>query len=268
MKRIIKKLTNIFSWQREKLAVITAYAEAVQPWWGSFDLAVDQTKFWHIGNIMVCVVRFATQWHIACHNSCAPLQFKTFTLELRDCVQLQPVLADRPIVASLENTLHIPAGGRVSLYVSAPAWVRVIAANPVITIDEIACMELRHTWFGENTIDGGFCYTAKIKIATNISDLPSGADRITIPIVIKNDSPNILDLKKISVPLQFLSVYCDAGNHLWTEQITITQDITNMPAIKISRGIIRMTKGMQLLSKARIKPGVGVKQFLDTLIWK
>ena len=34
-------------------------------WWGSHQVEEGQSKFWRVGNMVVCVDRVANEWHVA-----------------------------------------------------------------------------------------------------------------------------------------------------------------------------------------------------------
>ena len=53
------------------------------------------------------------------------VNFKTFTFHTQPEIELNPVLANRPLASKLEHPLYIPGGEDILLYVSSPVWVRV-----------------------------------------------------------------------------------------------------------------------------------------------
>lgn len=257
-------------------------------WWGSFDIEAGQSRFWKVGNVIICVNRFTNEWHVAsCQtetlesqshdtelsddNLSVPtdeLKFKTYVFNTQAEITLTPILADRPLASRLENTLHIPGGEEILLYVSAPVWVSLKTGQSNITLDEIPTFILSDTWVGRNTMEGELCYAGQTFCSPRLNELPYGPDRIIIPMLIRNNASSILLLDTLSAPLPYLSVYRDPQNYLWTEQLILHRESDATPEIIVDKGPPWIEHDIELLSPARkeLKAGSHLKQFLNLFV--
>jgi hypothetical protein len=254
-------------------------------WWGTYQVEDGQSRFWRIGNVVICVDRVTNEWHIAscpvgkitdlpdtdsgsdeANNFKIPferLNFKTFTFHTQAEIELKPVLANRPLASKLERPLYIPGGEDILLYVSSPVWVRVQTGKSKIILDEVATFVLSDTWFGPNTREGELCYAGHTHCSPHLKDVPSGPDRIISPMLIKNHAKKPLKLENISVPLPFLSVYSDAENFLWTEQLYVYREEDSGPEVEVAKGPPKALDELKLLTRARkdIRSSSSIKRF-------
>lgn len=251
-------------------------------WWGTYQVEEGQSRFWRIGNLIVCVDRVTNEWHIAsCQvgsvtdnpdsiddNFSIPtekLNFKTFTFHTQADIELKPVLANLPLSSKLEHPLHIPGGEDILLYVSSPVWVRVETGKGHTILDEFPTLDLSDTWFGPNTREGELCYAGHTQCSPHLKDIPSGPDRITTPMLIKNHARDTLVLSSVIVPLEYLSVYCDDANFLWTEQLYVYREEDDDPAteVEVAKGAPRALDKIELITTARkdIRQAIGIKRF-------
>jgi len=251
-------------------------------WWGTYQVEAGQSRFWRIGNVIICVDRVTNEWHIAsCQaaendDACNlkipfdKLNFKTFTFHTQAELELKPVLANLSLASKLERTLYIPGGEEILLYVSSPVWVRVQTGKSRIILAEIPTFILSDTWFGPNTCEGELCYAGHTYCSPHLKDIPSGPDRIISPMLIKNAGVTTLKLENISVPLPYLSVYSDAENFLWTEQLYVYREEDSGPEVEIAKGPPKALNEITLLTEARktINNSTGIKQFfISNLSW-
>ncbi len=258
-------------------------------WWGSFQVEEGQSKFWRIGNVIVCVDRFQNEWHVAgCPVSILQgpvdeddskltipfndLNFKTFTFKTEAEINIKPVLPDMPLASKLPQPLYIPAGESILLYVSSPVWIRIETGKTNIILDEIPTFVLSETWISHNnsTIAGEICYSGHTHCSSYLKEIPSGPDRIISPMLIKNDSEETLKLEKISVPLPYLSVYSDAENFLWTEQLYVFKDGNDNPEVEVAKGPPKALDEIYRLTKARkeLPTNTSLRRlFMSNLIW-
>lgn len=259
-------------------------------WWGTFQVEDGQSRFWRIGNVVICVDRVTNEWHIAScpvgkitdlpaedndqnENFTIPfekLNFKTFTFRTQAEIELKPVLANLPLASKLERPLYIPGGEDILLYVSSPVWVRVQTGKAKIILDEVPTFVLSDTWFGPNTREGELCYAGHTHCSPHLKDVPSGPDRIISPMLIKNHAKQPLKLESIIVPLPDLSVYSDADNFLWTEQIYVYKEEDEGPEVEVAKGPPKALEELTLLTDARrdVRNTSGIKRFfVNNLVW-
>lgn len=259
-------------------------------WWGTFQVEDGQSRFWRIGNVVICVDRVTNEWHIAScpvgkitdlptddneqsDNFTIPfekLNFKTFTFHTQGEIELKPVLANLPLASKLERPLYIPGGEDILLYVSSPVWVRVQTGKARIILDEVPTFVLSDTWFGPNTREGELCYAGHTHCSPHLKDVPSGPDRIISPMLIKNHAKQPLKLESIIVPLPDLSVYSDADNFLWTEQIYVYKEEDEGPEVEVAKGPPKALEELTLLTDPRrdIRNASSIKRFfVNNLVW-
>jgi len=281
----ITKLKDAFRPKRPKYSHIQTFGEIGQktkPWWGTFTVEEGQSRFWRVGSVIIFVDRFTNEWHIASApvekssddlNEEAELDlekhkfnFKTFTFKTQAELSINPILADRPLASKLEQTLYIPGGEEILLYVSSPVWVRVATSNSKVTLAEVPTVMLSDTWFGKTTTSEGIlCYAAQTYCSSHLKDIPSGPDRIVSPMFIKNETRSILQLEKVSVPLPYLSVYADSQNFLWTEQLNVHRTGEEQhPHVHVEKGPPRAIEDIHRLTQARkdLHAASGLKKLL------
>jgi hypothetical protein len=198
------------------------------------------------------------------------LNFKTFTFRTQAEISLKPVLPDRSLASKLEQPLYIPANEDILLYVSSPVWVRIDTGKSKIVLDEIPTFGLSDTWIGNNTLEGEICYSGHTHCSPHLKDVPSGPDRIISPMLIKNQATTPLLLERVNVPLPYLSVYSDAENFLWTEQLYVYRDSDEGPEVEIAKGPPKALDEIYRLTPARKELNVHSsirRLFVTNFIW-
>lgn len=288
MPKWIEKFKSYFRRREGRLRSLQTFrefAEPVKPWWGTFHVEEGQTRFWRVGNMVVCVDRFTNEWHIA---SCpisqvqqpeeestedttfqVPIEelvFKTFTFKTQAEITLTPVLPNRSLASKLERPFFIPGGEEIILYVSSPVWIRVSTGTTNIILDEIPTFFLSDTWFGENFIEGELCYAGHTYCSTHLREIPSGPDRIISPMLIRNDSSLMLPIEKISVPLPNLSVYSDEQNYLWTEQLTVHREGDDHPKVRVKKGPPKAIASLERRSPPRADYTPGIRRLFTDIM--
>lgn len=296
----LKNLKSIFSTRQPVIETETDELQSFSDigitsrrWWGSYQVEDGQSRFWRVGNVVICVDRVTNEWHIAScpvgnidglpdqdqeqenldsnfHIPFDKLNFKTFTFHTQAEIELTPVLPDLPLASKLERPLYIPGGEDILLYVSSPVWVRVQTGTSKIILVEIPTFVLSDTWFGPNTREGELCYAGYTHCSPHLKDVPSGPDRIISPMLIKNHAREPLKLENISVPLPYLSVYSDADNFLWTEQLYVYREDDISPEVEVAKGPPKALEELKLLTRARkdIQNASSIKRFfMNNLVW-
>ena len=287
------KFKSLFQSKQRTINTLQTFREfgkTSRRWWGSYEIEAGQSRFWRVGNIVICVDRFSNEWYIASSqvdsledlpeadkDSAATklniphdkLNFKTFTFRTQAQLSLTPVLPDRPLASTLERPLYIPGDEEILLYVSSPVWVRVETGNANIILDEIPTFILSDTWLSTNTIEGQLCYAGYTHCSAHLKTLPSGPDRIISPLFIRNYSKKLLLLTKLTVPLPYLSVYSDADNFLWTEQLYLYREGDHHPEVEVAKGPPKALAEITCLSPARkeLIATSGLKKFFNSLVW-
>ncbi len=278
-----KRNKNLMAIQPPNLpAVRECGDEECQPWWGTFEIEEEQSRFWKIAHHVICLDRYNHEWHIAHYIdnetdhgnqlvtenqfSKEKLKFKTFaSYSMHKSIILKPSLPNRPLLCQLERSLYIPAGEEIVLYISIPAWITVKIGKHNIILDEIPSHQLSDTWHGKNTLEGELCYAIRNHCAPRLEDLPHGITQILTPITVINRSKSFLLLKEMRIPLPYLSVYSDQFNYLWTEQINLYFDGHEEPQSTLIKGPHKALKDLNLLTAPRLgtSNGFSFKKLLN-----
>jgi len=219
-------------------------------WWGVLSPALGSSVCWKIGPATFLVRRYEKEWQVCHRSSIWPDDTPSSWAISSDgeanagvCVDgiverhvfshtneellIEPLLADRSVVIKSAVPILIPAGEKVSFYVSTPLWIRVWLRERNHRLLDIAATRLSDTWFGSSTMEGELCYATTISGRLHLDDLPVRVHRAITPVRINNAGEKPLKLEKLSLPVPFLSLF-DTGTHgLWTEEITLHHDERN-----------------------------------------
>lgn len=285
-----KKVTQLLSFRRKTInpKLDDAPDESEDdhtPWWGSFVIEEEQSRFFKIGNIILCLDRYNREWNITSYregegqgqgeiptdllSKTRPKQpYKAFSAQASNTIILKPVLPDRSLLCKLNHPFYIPNGQTLLLYISSPLWIRIDAGNPSILLDEIPTEILADTWFGKNTLEGELCYASENPCSPRLEDLPRGNTRVISPLLIVNRSNETLLLKELRIPLPNLSIYSDAQNHLWTEQLHLYPEEQNDSETTVLKGPPKSLKDIQLVHRARFGYKPGLRNLFSPFMWK
>lgn len=278
----IQHLKRFFPFKRKNTKsmdlIDTSVHEEFLPWWGAFSIEEEQSHFFKIGDIVLCLDRYNHEWRITCYRNMdslpdAPIPkhqkpFRTIAAQASNEILLTPILPNRSLLSHLEQPFYIPHGASMLLYVSSPIEIRIEAGKPPIILDEIPTERLSDTWFGKNTLEGELCYASQTVCTPRLDELPRDVTRVISPVRIINRSKETLIVKELRVPLPFLSIYRDKQNHLWTEQLNIYPEAHEHPETMVVKGPPKILNDLQLLSKARIDIKTGLKGLFNPFIWK
>jgi hypothetical protein len=141
-----------------------------------------------------------------------------------DSIRLEPVLADRSIVIRPRQPIHLPGHEEITLYLSTPVYLRILAGSPPVLLREVPSLILSDTWFGPSTQEGELCYAGRTQARYRIEELPLRPHRAITPLLIRNRADTILPLEKISLPVPMLSLYGAADASLWTQRVTLVRE--------------------------------------------
>ncbi len=260
LKRIFKRKKN----GTKEASEIVSFEEKQEAWWGNFVVEEEQSRFWKINNIVLCLDRYNREWHIANYkdtqliqNTNTPIpkekfRFKTFTSR-KDYneIIIKPTLPDRAILSQLERPIALPAGEEILLFISSPCWIKIEVGNNII-LDEIPSKILSDTWAGKNTLEGELCYASPNHCSPRLEEITMDESRVLTPILIINRSKEYLLLNELRIPLPFLSIYSDPLNYLWTEQVSIYYEGDTHPSSTIVTKPHKLLKALTLITPPRL----------------
>lgn len=271
----------MFSWVKDifksspskAISDITPFEEENTPWWGNVSVKEEQSHFWKIDDLIICLDRYNQEWHIAHYkekNGDAPnahkdapvpkekFKFKTFASKTgSNEIHLKPSLPNRSLMTRIDRERTIAVNEDLILFQSTPVWVKVEVGKPQITLDEIPTKILSDTWSGKNTLEGELCYSSLEQCTPRLLDLKSDVIQVITPVLIMNRSKHPLPIKEVRLPLNHLAVYSDPEHHLWTEQIIFYYEGKNAAESFTIKKLPKSIKEMTLLTPARSKIKLG-----------
>lgn len=203
-------------------------------WWGEFELAEDERRWWMLGPLLLGAERKQREWRFGFEESpngvAATAETNRALDELANAgrfvfanpgaeIRLTPALADRAVVTRPLSPLYIAPGEEATLFVSSPAWVRIEAVTPELELADIPVERPSDTWFGPSTREGELCYATRTNGRLRLEDLPVQPYRVITPLEITNESKSELKLERVSLPVPFLTIYSSDAHDLWTQKV-------------------------------------------------
>lgn len=173
-----------------------------------------------------------------------------------DQILLQPLLADRPVVIRPRQPVFLLSGQTITLYLSTPVWLQIMAGDPPVLLKEMPALPLSDTWFGPNTREGELCYAGRTHARHDPDELPDRPHRAITPLTIHNKAPSPLPLEKISLPVPMLALYGDTGGKLWTQAVTLTREgHSDLASVRIDNKQPEPGQALTRLAAPRQEPG-------------
>ncbi len=221
-------------------------------WWLPQQVACGQTLECLIGPLTVEIHHAAGEWHLGVaqgeesegHGSaCMALRqggvreedYQRFMVtDTGTRLTLSPLLCDRPVVIRPRQSVFLPSGEAVTLYVSTPTTLRVEVGEPAVLLREVPTVTLSDTWFGPSTLEGELCYAGKTQTRRALDEVPHRAHRVITPVRIRNEGDAVLPLEKLSLPVPVLSVFGADDGRLWTQGVSLVRSgVSDMAALVV-----------------------------------
>jgi hypothetical protein len=211
-----------------------------QGWWGTFEVAVRETRRWRIGPSNLWISRGEGEWRIAREDVEDSLESEVDVAvddhePMRDDIQvsryatsnpsnrlvLMPAMANRPVIVKSDRPFFVPRDQEVTLYISVPVWLRIQVGEEGIELDDTPIVRPSDTWFGPNTLSGELCYATRTRARLRLENLPARPHRAIVSATIRNHANSVLHLRRLKIPVGHLSLYASADAFLWTESLTL-----------------------------------------------
>jgi hypothetical protein len=174
-------------------------------------------------------------------------------------IELVPCLADRPIVVSPEDPLILPPREHITLFISTPLWVKVVAGKGDVPLLDQPTHRPTDTWFGPSTMEGELCYATRTSARMNLENIPIRPHRAISTVEIKNEAKSDLSIEKLRIPAQQMSVYATSDGHFWTETVTLDrQDEGETAAVRLGKGPPHQAPAARPVGEPRTKLPRGV----------
>ena len=248
-------------------------------WYGRFELPEDAAGLWQAGPFQLWARRLPHEWVVCTVQGTDGLES---TLDVRvptddpapieglgllrfafeqppEYVNLTPALADRPVVVSPEEPLHLPSGEQITLFISTPVWFQLsIGEGPLPLLDE-PTHRPTDTWFGPSTMRGELCYATRTAARMSLDNVPFRPHRVISVVQIRNSSKTTLTVEKLKIPLPNQSVFGTKDGDLWTETVTLDhQEEGAMAAVRLAKGPPSNAPEASLFSGPRVPMDTGL----------
>ena len=251
-------------------------------WWGEFEFAEDERRWWTLGPLLLGAERKRHEWRIGheefSNGEAAVPETNRAVDELETsgrfvfanpgaAIRLTPALADRPVVTRPLSPVSVPTGESVLLFVSSPAWVRVEAVVPGVELADVPVARPSDTWFGASTREGEICYATRTSGRLRLEDLPVQPYRVITPLEIVNDSSVTLSLERLSLPVPYLTIYWSAPLGLWTQKIKMRcEDEAELVTFRIrQRAPSQISGAEQITSPRKVQDNRVIQRALSSL---
>ena len=111
-----------------------------------------------------------------------------------------------------------------TLFLSAPLWLRVYLDGREVALVDTPIARPSDTWFGPDTMTGELCYALRTSARLHPEHLPRRPHRAISAVRIQNNTPSVLHIEKLKVPVPHLSLFVSDEGHLWTEALTLERE--------------------------------------------
>jgi len=166
-------------------------------------------------------------------------------------VRLAPVMPDRPVVIRPTLPVRIPGSQNGMFYIIIPSWVKISAGRSGETVlCERATDTLSNTWFGD-PVSGELCYSLSTDAVRTMEECPDRADMIICPVMIKNEYSEELNIDRICVRTNYLSIFL-SGTRLITNTVEVIYNgEENLTTVKYGKKAPSMPAGVKKLADPR-----------------
>lgn len=146
-----------------------------------------------------------------------------------------PLPPDKPVLVNPEQAVNILPGQKARFFIRMPVWLEIsLFTSKRIPILETALEKLTNTWFG-SSLEGFLCYKLNTLAKRDFRETgDSQAPSIITPVLIRNESHELLAVQDVCIHAENLRVYRGVEN-LWTNEIGISFYGNSQPS-KVSYG--------------------------------
>lgn len=154
------------------------------------------------------------------------LKEKRFAYQERSpALKVLPCLGEKPFVVKPDKTFMVLPGERAKIYLSTPMSVRLSDLKTGQVIDEIPVLNRVKTWFGDSPTDGELCFFTRIHAALIEENLPFRPHRALTHLFIENSSKEPIPIKKLKIPVNYLTLYQDNRGLFVTSSLSVKSDM-------------------------------------------
>lgn len=242
-------------------------------WAQPYSLASGQTQYHQLGHIRLWVTLLDLEWQIRSEAleldadpaswtetightlpaATIPVQ-RFIRKDQSSTVTFVPAVANRPTVIRPYQPLTIPAGGRCTIYVGTPVWMKVCVGENQSLLTEIPLALPSLTWVGKNTMEGELCYSSTSFARLVLEAVPKRPWRTVTPVTLINRRPEPLLLERFSLPTPLLSLYRNERGQLWTPGVTVEVETDmNSASLHVDESVLAAAGTCLPVAEAREK---------------
>lgn len=197
--------------------------------WGEHHLRLHEALAINLGTLNGSLVRRPREWDLeyrydqdryVTNSTGIVSRVRTAMDNDVETAHIAPASANRNVVVRPIQTVQIPSGRRVTMFISTPLWLQCRVGETMIA--DLPLQILSDTWFGQNTREGELCYSNETQARMNRDDLPTRPERLVTPVSLVNDGDDVLVFNRLSLPVPYLSIY-RSEDAMWTQEVIITR---------------------------------------------
>ena len=240
-------------------------------WWGEFRPNQGEINGWQIGPSRLWVTYYPEEWRIAHH------QFNKGKTQAKQVVtpqdipeeavvkrfsfkkapptlKLEPALADRAMIVKPDQPFFVQPKEEASIYIDTALWLQ-LSVGLSTKLCEMPSQRPSDTWFGPSMIDGELCYASRTSARLRLQDLHFQDHRAITVLKLRNNAKDALLLERVRLPVQYLNLYQDSENRVWTQAVTlIREESGELAELKLGKGAPIVAGSVEKLTEARQKP--------------
>ena len=176
-----------------------------------------------------------------------------------DSLHIKPRLANRNIVAKPYSPILLPSQQEITIYISTPVWLAISSGTMNEPLVEMPTFQLSDTWFGPKPHIGELCYSRHFTGRIDLNVLPKRMSRVITPVRITNNGEGNLKLEKISIPCDYLAIYQNKTNELWTPTLSVIRHAEhNKTEVKIDRTLHPALAECKKIAEPRVSDQKGL----------
>jgi hypothetical protein len=195
--------------------------------WGRYDLKNETTFQFSGGLATVTIKRLSNGWTMSktmqpgtsdklvfetCESSQPTENEEIFQTGRSDILHVLPALPLKPVVLRSNKTIKVSPKQTIKLFLSIPLSVQFYFAqvDGEHLMFEFSLNELSDTWFGETDV-GEPAYSLGQRFALFSEDIKLKTFEALCPVKITNNSNHLLELDRLIIRVENLSVYLKSG---------------------------------------------------------
>ena len=128
-------------------------------------------------------------------------------------------LADKPYQVNPAADVKIAPKSKLVLYVSTPLWLQLRSISDGKVLAEYPTVIPRLSWVGGSTTEGSLCYSTRTSAPSAFTEVKQHKHRALTALELINDGDQVLNIDRLSLPLNILGLYYSSTNGYWTESV-------------------------------------------------